>query len=204
MTTSFDPSSNTTPNVSQSPTSLDAARELQPYLSRGETLVWSGRPAQGLAFQAIDIFAVPFSVLWAGLAVTSFLHMPVKGAGAFAAIPALFVVVGFYITVGRFLLDAWLRARTAYGVTSSRVIIVSTAFRTSITSYDIDRIATLRLAETSGGRGTITFREPVWPYHNANVGFYTSGASSSLFRIAGAKAVFDLIRGTPRAEVQPR
>src|SRR2546422_2881268 len=98
--------------------------ELRPHLDRGEKLIWAGRPAQGVVFTAMDLFLVPFSVVWLGLVVMGYrsvlgMEMTVIIMGV------LFTCVGIYIVVGRFVADWLYRSRLIYGVTDRRAMIVS-------------------------------------------------------------------------------
>ena len=68
----------------------------------GETVVWSGRPAQGLLFTSRDWLLIPFSLLWCGFTIfweatalslaTAPLFMKLFGAA--------FVLVGLYFCRG--------------------------------------------------------------------------------------------------------
>lgn len=175
-------------------------QQLQTYLAPGERVLWTGRPAQGIAFQVYDLFLVPFSFVWAGLALTAFFAQPVKPVPfPFWAVKWLFVVVALYITVGRFAIDWWIRAHVIYAVTDNRVMIVSTGFGTAVKSFGRGQNPSMHLVEGGNRIGSIRFRDDGYMRYGA---FHHSNATSSLFRIADAKAVFDLIRKSE--VVQPR
>ena len=94
------------------------------YLTKGESLKWSGVPRQGLVFRPSDALMVPFSVFWAGFAVFWEASVLKDGAPTFFALWGIpFVLMGLYITVGRFFHDAMRRAKIEYGVTDQRIII---------------------------------------------------------------------------------
>lgn len=142
---------------------------LQPLLGPGENLVWSGRPRQGLRFQAADLLLVPFSLLWGGFALvweTTALTMTTKipmdkGPGYIPVMFPLFglpfVAMGLYMMIGRFFFDSWMRARTAYGVTNERVIIVSGLRTPSIQSLNLKTLTNISFTENGDGTGTIQF-----------------------------------------------
>ena len=76
-------------------------------LTPDEKLLWSGRPAQGFRLHQGDAMAIPYSILW--LAFSVYWIFTVANMGA--ALPSLlvgvgFAVVGLYLLVGRFCLDA--------------------------------------------------------------------------------------------------
>jgi len=47
----------------------DVERRLAPYLLPDETVLWTGRPDPAKHLGAIDIFLVPFSLLWGGFTI---------------------------------------------------------------------------------------------------------------------------------------
>jgi hypothetical protein len=131
-------------------------------LGTGERLLWTGTPRQGLLLRPSDAFMVPFSLLWGGFAMfweTSVLR---EGGPIFFALWGIpFVLVGLYMIVGRFFVDARLRAKTVYALTDRRAIVMSGPSGTAVRSVDLARIPELSIAERADGTGTITFGSPV-------------------------------------------
>lgn len=128
--------------------------QLQP----GEVLLWEGAPKPGIHFQRSDLFAIPFSLLWCGFAI--FWEASVIAAGGpllFKIWGVPFVLMGLYITVGRFFFRAWRLAGTRYAVTDRRVII---ADRRETVFLLYGQIPLLQKDLRSNGTGTIWFQRP--------------------------------------------
>ena len=174
-------------------------------LDASEKLLWAGRPRQGLILRAADAFLIPFSIMWGGFAI--FWEISVLAAGApwfFAIWGVPFVLIGLYIMVGRFWMDAKQRAATVYAVTSERVIIVSGVFARQVKSLGIDTITDVSLTERTSGAGTITFG-PVPPFYGwGGAGWPGFGYQSvpSFELEADARRVFEIVRGAQRAAKQ--
>ena len=128
----------------------------------GERLLWSGQPVAGVRFRARDAFLIPFTVLWCGFAVFWTLGSWWMGAPIwFSAFGLIFVAVGLYITVGRFLHDAWMRRRLHYAVTDRRVLRYRGGPGGALHSIEIDRLPQLTLEDVRGdGTGTLRFEAP--------------------------------------------
>lgn len=137
---------------------LTENNELQSVLSKSEHLIWSGRPKQGLMLRPSDAFLIPFSILWGGFALFWESTAIMSGAPFFFMLWGIpFVLMGLYITVGRFFADAYMRQKTYYGLTKERVIIVSGLFQQSVKSLPLNTLADVTLSKRMDGRGTITF-----------------------------------------------
>lgn len=102
-----------------------------PILEPGERLLWSGRPPQGVRFEAYDLVRVPFSLVWLGIAVTfegmAVRTMVVEGGlvpKLFAGVGLVFVLAGLQLAVGRFFDDARERAALRRGVSDRRVLLL--------------------------------------------------------------------------------
>jgi hypothetical protein len=180
---------------------MDMGSPLAGKLLPGERLVWSGQPRQGLMFQPMDAFLVPFSIVWTGIAATMFVAGGFGMATGqlhsaqlpFLFIPTLFLVFGAYFTVGRFLHDAWMRSRIHYGVTERRALILR---GDSLTAIDLARTGTVRLKGGGGGRGTIDFTadDGLSMFRMNGFGMWTPSATGSRFiGIEGAQEVFNQI-----------
>jgi hypothetical protein len=131
---------------------------LAPHIDRDERLLWSGQPRHGLRFRAQDVFLIPFSLLWGGFAVFWEVMVIRTGAPFFFIIWGVpFVLVGCYIVFGRFFVDARKRARTFYGVTDERILIVSGAFIQQIKSLQLRTLTDVTLTQRGDGSGAITF-----------------------------------------------
>ena len=170
-------------------------RELEALLGAGETIVWSGRPAQGIRFRSLDVLLIPasvffiaFAVFWETLALRS-------GAPFFPLFGIPFVLAGLYMTVGRFLLDAYQRAHTTYVVSDRAAYVVGDAFLATTRTYAPSSLSPLELTLATNGTGTVRFGPRV-----PNAGLGSNGWSawmpdqSQFFGIENATAVYGLLR----------
>jgi hypothetical protein len=172
-------------------------------LGKGEKLLWVGLPRQGFLLRAADAFLIPFSIMWGGFAIFWEASVLADGAPWFLALWGIpFVLVGLYIMLGRFWVDARRRAVTVYAVTSERVVIVSGVFARRLKSLGIDTITDLSLTERGDGGGTITFG-PVPPFYSWYGGAGWPGfgheAVPSFELATDAREVYEIIRGAQRA-----
>jgi hypothetical protein len=179
-------------------------RELGP----SERLLWCGRPRQGFALRAADALLIPFSIMWGGFAIFWEATAIAAGAPLFFALWGIpFVLVGLYIMVGRFWVDARQRAATVYAVTSERVVIVSGALSRRVKSLSIDSLSDVTLTERAGagGPGFITFGSMAfWHGWYAGTGWPAFGQHSvPSFDLPGeARRVYELIREASHAARQ--
>jgi len=152
------------------------AEVIRGYLETGESLLWSGKPFQGVKLRSQDIFLIPFSLVWGGIAVFwEIMALGIFFANGEAEPPpravmiflALFgvpvVLLGLYMIFGRFIVDARQRARTFYGVTDDRIIIVSGLFSQKLKSLNLRTLSDLAMSQKRDGTGTITFG-PTHPF----------------------------------------
>ena len=137
---------------------------LSPELGSGERLLWSGRPRGGLRLRPQDVVLIPFSLLWGGFAIfweIMALSTTAKAPAPFRFLFPLFglpfVMIGLYMIVGRFFFEARARARTIYGVTNQRILIVGGARGAQTRSLELSAIPELSLVQHKDGTGTITF-----------------------------------------------
>ncbi len=131
-------------------------------LMDGETVAWSGRPAQGLLLASRDWLLIPFSLIWCGFVIfwEKTVLSPPQAPLFFELFGAAFVLIGLYFVAGRFLLDAWVRSGTQYNLTNKRVLIAR--------SWPFAKFAALslnRLSVTSLMEGKRQGHDPLWSAH---------------------------------------
>lgn len=126
--------------------------EIRRQLGAGEAVLWHGRPRRGWLLRPEDAFYIPFGLAWLGLAA----RMP-GTSWPFDTIKVLFLAVGCYTAFGRFVVDAYVRARIWYAVTGERILIVSNAFVHTVKSLNVAGLNELRLSERRSGEGMIVF-----------------------------------------------
>ncbi len=143
---------------------FDAQQIVQRELDSGEKLIWADVPKQGIVLRAYDVFMIPFSLLWGGFAIfweVMALSIHNDDAGAIAYVFPLFglpfVLFGLYMIFGRFIYDSKRRAKTFYGLTDQRAIIISGLFSKGVKSLDLATLTDVNLTEKSDLSGTITF-----------------------------------------------
>ena len=189
-------------------TSYTVERELR----AGEKMLWNGKPARGLKLQSSDFFAIPFSLFWGGFAffwmysattATSNNHNdPIATVFPLFGLP--FVAMGIYLIIGRFFVDAKIRANTEYAVTNERAIIVSGLFSRKVKSLNLKSIPDISVIEKSDGSGTIIFGESSSPFgwmsgSNSFPGM-SNNQAPTFAMISDVRAVDAIIRKTQRGE----
>jgi len=180
--------------------------EITDVLDRGERVIWSGQPRQGLMLRGIDGFAIPFALLWTSIPLIGALTAMAGPKGnAFALLPTVpFVLIGLYLLIGRFFVDAAQRRRTDYALTGERIVIVSGLVSRSVRSLALRSLEQVDMSERASGQGTITFGRsafgsfalPGWPG--------MKGYQPPMFEmIPDVAAVAKLVRDAQRAANAP-
>ena len=138
-------------------TNYEIENELRNTLSSDEKLIWTGKPKTGIIFRSSDALLIPFSLLWGGFALFWETSVITTGAPFFFKLWGIpFVLVGLYITIGRFFVDAKKRANTIYGITHDRIIIKSGIFSQDIKSLNIRTLSDITINQKADNSGTIT------------------------------------------------
>ncbi len=176
-------------------------------LASGERLLWSGVPRQGIALNASDVFVVPLSLLWGGFAVFWEVTAFQSGAPLFFGLWGVpFVVMGLYITIGRFFYDSLRRRRTFYGLASDRVIVASGVISPHVKSLSLRTLTDVVLEENANGLGTIFLgpqRSRSSRFSAAGAGWPGKPLDTAFEMISDAKRIFELINEAQRALVLP-
>jgi hypothetical protein len=168
---------------------------LASFLSPGETVLWTGRPAAGVRFGVQDLVLIPLGLFV--LAVTGFwIYAAVQARSAclaLAVIPG--GVLGTLAYAGRAWWSARERAHTVYILTDRHALIMYRASR--IRAVDLATAGEVSLDESRDGSGTITFG----PFNLLLVFMPAGGAYRfPLFQfLPGARAVYNLILKTQLA-----
>jgi len=180
--------------------------DLNDQLLPGERVVWSGIQGQGLLLTGADALMIPFSLVWCGFAIfweTSVLSTPAPFFFRLFGIP--FVLIGLYVVIGRFLLDAWVRRGMQYAVTNKRILISRTGPFAKLTAVSLDNLPEATLTERGNGRGTIRFGQPAQFWTRS--GGYTSWTPSldstpQFLNIEDARSVFNQLQSQSRSVVR--
>lgn len=168
----------------------------------GEQIQWSGRPGQGVLFTGRDWFLIPFSLLWFGFTIFwEAMVLRGKAPGFFALWGVPFILAGLYFTVGRFVVDAWLRRNTRYALTNRRILIVRSAPFARVVSVSLDRLPDMQLNERPDGSGTIRFGQPAPYWVQGSFGGWTPATDPTpqFIAIDNAQSVFDRIQRVSRS-----
>jgi hypothetical protein len=176
--------------------SEQAIHFISPLLSREEQLLWSAQPRQGLILRSNDVALIPFSLLWGGFAFFWEYNVFHSNAPIFFRLWGIpFVLAGLYLIVGRFFVDARLRSKTYYGLTTERIIIVSGLFSRTTKSLQLRTLSDVSLSETGSDIGTISFgpQGPWWAAGGSWPGTQRQ-ASPAFEAIADARGVYERIR----------
>jgi len=137
---------------------LAIQNELRAELGNNEVLLWTGRPPVGIHFILSDLFLIPVSLLWFGFVIVWELIVLVKGAPFFFLMWGLpFLLMGFYISIGRFFVDSYKRRNTIYAITHDRILIKTGFFSRKVKSLNIKKLSNITFKIKKNGSGTIVF-----------------------------------------------
>jgi len=168
------------------------------YLLPGEHLVWMDRPDPHALFTTADLFLVPFSILWAGFAVFSESSVIAGRAPLFFMLWGIpFVLVGAYITVGRFVYKRIAQRHTYDAVTNQRVLSLNTLLTHHLQAAFIRSLPTISISG-SDHRGTVQFGQPPsyasW-IANTGWGFFGPSAAGlvAFYNIPDPQHVYNLV-----------
>jgi len=141
---------------------FEATRHLQPEMETTERLMWSGRPPQGLRFSSQDLPVVLFGIAWTGFAVYWTWNVwQDEGDIVPTMMGGLMVLIGLHQFIGRFFLDAFTRARTWYGVSDSRLVILTDVPSRKLQSIPLAELPEPSLQSEGIDGGIISFGPPV-------------------------------------------
>jgi hypothetical protein len=171
--------------------------EFSGRLLSGERVLWSERPAAGLLVTGRDAFLIPFSIIWCAF-VVFWTFGAASAGGTFALFGLPFVVFGLFFSIGRFVLDAWIRGGMRYAVTDRRILILKTRPSNNFTAVDLDRLPQIEVSERSNGRGTLRFGASTSLFAAGRTGFSvwmpSLDPTPQFIAIPAARQVFDLIQ----------
>jgi hypothetical protein len=120
-----------------------------------DPVLWTGKPKQGLVLTSRDALMIPFSLVWCGFAVFWTFSATGHGAPTFFTLWGLmFVAIGLYFVVGRFIHDAKIRSKIVYAVTNSGIRISNGSTETII---PVGEWTCLELTVFGDRTGTIRF-----------------------------------------------
>jgi len=135
-----------------------------PYIWEDEIVLWEDKPDTRVYFTPADILLVPVSI-WIGYFfldrglsyVTTAISLGYISAGIFVLVlwGTLFILMGCYLVLGRFLYKNWRKKHTYYGLTNKRVLVYVRGRR--IVTELLSEIPSLRKSIRRNGIGTITF-----------------------------------------------
>ena len=131
---------------------------IRPYLEAGEQILWLGKPEKLHLLSAQDVFLIPFSLLWFGFVV--FWEIAAFRMGApwfFPLFGAFFVMIGLYLTVGRFLWKAYVLRHTLYAITDRKTLIQHGNRVEVLLRYECPPLSVTQYRD---GTGTIHFSSP--------------------------------------------
>lgn len=146
------------------------AREaLRGHLRGGEELIWVGRPEPGWRLSPSDRFLIPFGIFWVAFVivweVAALIGALASGDGFAWFFPLFgipFLVVGWYLTIGRFRLRAAQRRRLVYAVTDRRVLAIERGSVDAVRSVFLEGLPGVGMRAGRDGVGTLSF-EPIPP-----------------------------------------
>jgi hypothetical protein len=108
----------------------------------------------------------------------------------------MFVCVGLYFVIGRFLVDAWVRRGMRYAITDRRILIVRSKPFGKFTVLSLGQLPKVDLNEDANGRGTIRFGDTASLWFSGGAVGWTPvfDPTPQFLAIDDVRRVFDLVQ----------
>ena len=135
---------------------IDPRSEIIDQIQGDERLLWADKPASGIKFRSSDIFFTFFSLFWIGFSIF-WTNMVMEESIFFALFGIPFILIGVYLLLGRYIVDAISRKNIVYALTDKRIIIKSGIFSKYYKSIFLDSLPSMSYNEKSDGSGDISF-----------------------------------------------
>ena len=147
-----------------------------------EFILWKGKPSPKRPLSINELYLIPSSLLWFGVAAFWEVSAIILGAPYFFLIfGAVFVCIGLYLVFGRFLYATIMRKRTYYIITNKKII------RLRGKRVDMLTTSTMPPAHTiihKNGNGTIQFGmpDPILARNYRNI-YASTGLETGVFSL---------------------
>jgi hypothetical protein len=138
------------------------------HLMPGEAFKWVGLARQGIFFRSTDLFIIPFSILWTGMALssgaTTYQSYLNGSVGLFRVLFILpFLAMGLYLVILRFFIDSFKRKHAYYAITDQRVLINNqTAFDEKLVAIELANLPALTVSKSRKNLTTIEFGPKIY------------------------------------------
>lgn len=160
----------------------------------GETVIWVGRPGQGLLLARQDRVLIPFAIAWCGLVAWTF-ALPSARPPHVVVFAIVLALIGAYILFGRFVLDAWVRRRIVYAVTDRCALVLFPRAFGGLVAVDRTGTTDVDLHDRGDGTGTIVLGpEPLVRMNRFGRWVPSLERPPRFVAIRDAQAVFDVLR----------
>lgn len=136
-----------------------------------EHVLWRGSPVRHPAFDRVDVFLVPFSIVWLGFFVFWEKTAVRNGEPAFFLIWGIpFLCFGLYLNIGRFAARQIRLRSSVYTITDQRLIVRWNGWgQPREHSIYLKHLEPPQVTETDDGVGTIRFGSGnLFDYSGAN------------------------------------
>ena len=90
------------------------------HIGPSDRVLWKGRPEKGITIRPDELVTIPFGAFFTLFALF-WISMAIQ-AGPFALFGIPFVLVGIYLLGGRFIVNEYMKKRTAYVITDKAII----------------------------------------------------------------------------------
>lgn len=126
-------------------------------LKKNEALEWAAKPKQGFLLKPSDRYLIPFSLFWCGFVfMWEYITLNMSGGIPIMALFGIpFILVGIYLLIGRFFMDASIRRNTFYAFTDKRVLVRTGIWNQSTDIYKFEDLSHIQFTEKADGSGTI-------------------------------------------------